>query len=103
MVEKPRYGGTFTGAWESAAVGYDDAYFSPSLSYTFYMTNEQLTKLDWSRGPTGTGELEMWIPQYDARYEVGAIAETWELPDANTVIFHIRQGIHWALNAGSEG
>jgi len=26
---------------------------------------------------------------------VGSLAESWEIPDDHTVIFHIRQGVHW--------
>ncbi len=25
----------------------------------------------------------------------GALAESWEMPDATTIVYHIRQGVHW--------
>jgi len=35
-------------------------------------------------------------------YSSGLLIESWDLPDASTVVFHVRKGVHWGLNPRSE-
>ncbi|MFC2056983.1 ABC transporter substrate-binding protein [Chloroflexota bacterium] len=79
-------------------------------AFTFCVTNEELWGGDWARGPAGgygtnetswTGDLNVW------ELKSGRIAESWELPtkvegETATMLWHIRQGIHWARNPASE-
>ncbi|MFC1958640.1 ABC transporter substrate-binding protein, partial [Chloroflexota bacterium] len=71
---------------------------------------EQLWVGDWTRGNAGgygTNEAS-WRARVDIwSLNMGLIAESWELPtevegETATVIYHIRQGVHWALNPDSE-
>jgi peptide/nickel transport system substrate-binding protein len=73
------------------------------LAYSEQLTNEELVQGDWPRGPAGTGEVD-WMTGGNARftYKTGCLAESWEIPQLGTIIFHIRQGVHWALNPKSE-
>ncbi len=58
---------------------------------------------DWTKGLAGTGEV-VWTlniaPAPDT--SMGVLAESWEIPEPGTVIFKVRQGVHWALNSNSE-
>ncbi|MFC1954170.1 ABC transporter substrate-binding protein, partial [Chloroflexota bacterium] len=75
---------------------------SASMAYTLNLTNESLGEGDWAKGPAGTGETEYWLNVWAPEYEVGSPAESWEMPDQSTLIFHIRKGVHYALNPQSE-
>ena len=57
--------------------------------------------------PSGTGH---WIGKnltgqtisFLLRVLTGNLAESWETPDPLTYVFHIRQGVHYALDPDSE-
>jgi peptide/nickel transport system substrate-binding protein len=102
-VEKPQYGGTSV-----VSSAYDILYFDDTVGVNTYcwslrFTNEELLEGNWSIGPAGTSEVE-WTLAGSNRIDQksGAIAESWEIPQQGTMIFHIRKGIHWALNPNSE-
>jgi len=89
-------------------LAYDISYFDDTWGnnvncWTIRFTNEELAQGDWSRGPAGTNEIS-WTLAGSNRMDqkVGALAESWEIPQQGTIIFHIRQGVHWALNPASE-
>ncbi len=94
--EVPQYGGTFNAAsvWDTnnwdACTGFD------LLGWQISITNEPLMAGDWARGPAGTGETD-W--QYGsvgyAKMSTGQLAESYEIPDNETLIFHIRKGVKW--------
>jgi peptide/nickel transport system substrate-binding protein len=101
--EKPQYGGTAV-----LPLAYDILYFDDTVGvdvycYSLRLTNEELLQGDWAKGPAGTYEAE-WMQAGTNRIDQksGAIAESWEIPQQGTIIFHIRKGIHWALNPNSE-
>jgi peptide/nickel transport system substrate-binding protein len=101
--EKPQYGGT---AVVSSA--YDILYFDDTVNANIYcwslrFTNEELLQGDWAKGPAGTGEVE-WTLAGSNRMDqkAGCLAESWEIPQQGTIIFHIRKGVHYALNSKSE-
>ncbi len=100
-VEGPRYGGEYVTALTTAIVSWDP--FISTLSYLtgIQATNDFVAAGDWTRGPVGTGETT-WPGIFSAPYSVGGFTESWEIPDADTIILHIRKGIHWALNPNSE-
>ncbi len=100
-MEKPRYGGTLITAYTSAAdvSGWDDTITTPfeaSCNYLGY-TMEGLIERDWAQGPSGTGEFSLISTGWwsNPLCMVGQIAESWEFPDATTIIFHVRQGVKW--------
>jgi len=91
--EKPRYGGVFT-ATSGEPRGFDDAYTVGWTTLTLNLTNEELLIGDWAKGSAGTGEhtgRNIFVLQF----ETTCLAESWEAPDAETLIFHIRKGVHW--------
>ena len=96
MVEKPRYGGVVTLSQVVDPMSIDDAYVNPAANPMQRLTNECLITGDWTRGPTGTGEASWSIPGANfVHLTVGAIAETWEWVDDETIVYHIRKGIHF--------
>ena len=103
-LEKPKYGGTFTYAISSDIANVcDDALGFFVSSTTLYQTNSSLITGDWSRGPLGTNETNWWMGVlFHLTWEGPELAEKWELPDNSTIIFHLRKGVHWALNPASE-
>ncbi len=95
---KPQYGGTYNMASTVDIFGFDNAYtYNYNYNMTsLNMTNEPLVAGDWTKGPFGTGEAA-W-QQYGVTFlpkSTGYIAESWEIPDGQTIIYHIRHGIHF--------
>ncbi len=84
-------------------MGFDEAYTATMMCTTLRLTNEELMTGDWAKGPEGTNEID-WATGYLGRLDVetGALAESWEMPNDTTIVFHLRKGIHWALNPRSE-
>jgi peptide/nickel transport system substrate-binding protein len=97
----PKYGGTFVGVFQQASSGFD-SFYRPSTAYTTILTNEGMAVVDWAKGPSGSNETDMAWSSDNPRLTVGCLATSWDIPDPNTVIFHIRQGVHWALNTNFE-
>ncbi len=98
-LESPKYGGVYTLAIAASPLGFDDAYTTTWSCYSIRLTNEELLIADWSTGPAGTNE---YFPRDLFWHEVGNLAESWDVPDANTIVFHIRKGIRYALSSQSE-
>ncbi len=97
----PKYGGVVTIALAQDTIGWDvgdqgTRAISPGI------TNEDLLVLDWTKGPAGTGETKLDLRVFLIDLMTGGLATSWTIPDANTVIFKIRTGVHWALNPESE-
>jgi peptide/nickel transport system substrate-binding protein len=92
MAEKPKYGGTIN----LIAFGGTSGNFDPFQGGSQTPQSETLLFDDWTRGAAGTGENDM-LYSAGGRFELmtGWLAESWELPDAETIIFHIRHGVHW--------
>ncbi|MBI3931489.1 MAG: ABC transporter substrate-binding protein [Chloroflexi bacterium] len=103
MIEKPRYGGTLT-AWYPDPPTLWDPYVRGGGSRTFPIqpTNNTLIGTPLTMGPVGTNEWGGVLgvePPYEQM--MGMLAESWEIPDDATIIYHIRQGIHWGLDSTS--
>jgi len=96
-LEKPRYGGVFTGVWNEAPIYWDEAFGDASKAWGMALTNEFLCMGDWTRGPVGTGEASWrdanWMAP--AGLLVGSLAESWELTDPQTLVYHIRKGVRF--------
>jgi len=65
------------------------------MTLPLMLTNEELMVGDWSKGPAGTGEVSWRIVPLNISTELLCLAESWEMPDEQTAVFHIRKGIHW--------
>ena len=103
--EEPIYGGTLIvlhahcglepGTWDPADCNWiGDPFTSP------YM--EKLVMGDFEKyGPRGTNQYPFtdmeFIPD---TYLKGCLAESWEMPDDTTLIFHIRKGVYWQDRPG---
>ncbi len=105
MIEKPRYGGQLTLVKRDQPVEWDQQ-FSSAISDAYWnlsLVQESLLTKDWARSPVGTGEWGITarhVTPYTV--ETGLLAESWERPEPGTLIFHIRQGVHWGLDPTSE-
>ncbi len=101
LVEKPKYGGVYTG------LGGNQLYFDDVFGYTqglLNLTNEQLLMGDWSKGPAGTGDTNWYYRVTPPEHLMaGCLAESWERPDDQTLIFHIRKGVHWHNSPPTNG
>jgi len=96
LLEKPKYGGVLTQVLTSSPTGFDEVYGSPSFPPTAHLTNEEMLEGDWTKGPTGTGETTWRQHMFPAPFtHTGCLAESWERPDENTIVFHIRKGVHF--------
>jgi peptide/nickel transport system substrate-binding protein len=103
LVEKPKYGGWLTTADSESAQGFDEAFTSVYYTYTLMLTNEEAYIGDWAKGLSGTGEAT-WRTTNPGLWNVNrpCLVESWELQKPDTLIFHIRKGVHFALNPNSE-
>ena len=96
-LEKPRYGGTYVTALSSDILGFDEPYNSwgSAVCLTLQLTNEELLCGDYTRAAAGTGEASWRANEFFDHLSVGCLAESWEVVDDSTVIYHLREGIRW--------
>ncbi|MBA7702334.1 hypothetical protein ES703_111098 [subsurface metagenome] len=91
----PKYGGTIT------VVGRDLGPIDPTTAQAIrvghmQLTSNELMQGDWTKGPQGSGEtLWEWGFLGDVGLEVGELAESWELPDDTTIIYHLRKDAYY--------
>jgi peptide/nickel transport system substrate-binding protein len=89
----PKYGGTFTYVVSNDPIYLDPyfAFFAPNnqLGALFY---ESLTQRSQTTDPKIFGNL---IKVPIRNYLTGLLAESYELTDPQTLVFHIRQGIYY--------
>jgi peptide/nickel transport system substrate-binding protein len=103
-VENPQYGGTLTGLSELSnrnPTGWDPGQCMWLLSEYggFYL--EHLMGGDPQKGPKGTNEYNFHeATNMPEEYLKGYLAESWELPNPTTTIFHIRKGVMWQEKPG---
>ncbi|MGR3296225.1 MAG: ABC transporter substrate-binding protein, partial [Candidatus Bathyanammoxibius sp.] len=93
LVEEPQYGGTLTfvfGELTWHPLGGDSP---PSNDFIF----EGMLFWDFTRGPSGTGELPMNGAGGGGTLEdyVGGLIESWEQPIEEEITLHVRQGVRW--------
>ncbi|MFC2038759.1 ABC transporter substrate-binding protein [Chloroflexota bacterium] len=99
----PKYGGSYTFHLPTDVMGFDPILKLQMECKSLWMTNEELMTGDWTKGPAGTGDTD-WTSGFIGRVglQTGSLAESWETPDSETIIFHIRPGIHYGLDPDSE-
>ncbi len=92
----PQYGGTITLAWDQEPSWFDDVAGHGVYAYTFMLTNEDLLMGDWGASSQGSNLDGFNYTHYPTpNATTGAIAESWEMTDDTTIVFHIRQGVHF--------
>lgn len=99
-VEKPVYGGVLNLAAVTDPTGFDDAVQPHYVCATLKLTNEELWEGDWTKGKAGgygSDECDWFAAGALNRLEhkAGALAESWEILDKETMVFHIRKGVYW--------
>ncbi len=97
--EGPQYGGivNMATAWEVSSFDGMDAIWQAGAVMGF--THESLTRGDWYIDRTKPENEKMYWGGWDYRLNpdlwLGALAESWEMPDDVTVIFNVRKGVRW--------
>jgi peptide/nickel transport system substrate-binding protein len=94
--KEPEYGGWLTYCVSREPIGFDEGLGVVPWYSGIHLTNEELLRGDWTKGPGGTGELSFTanaMPRIDGW--TGCLAESWELVDTDTLVFHLREGIYW--------
>ena len=109
--DKPQYGGTLTLALTSDLTIFDDIVtvgFGPGQ--TNRLTNNTLWEGDWAKGDAGgygTGKSP-WLDWYDIFSDkAGSLATSWKwtidaASNQSTLVYQIRQGVHFALDPASD-
>lgn len=102
--DKPKYGGVFTGFVTTDTGNWDPAQMRDLMGFQISITNEPLMMGDWAKGPAGSKESS-W--QYgaigNASLSTGQLAESYEIPDNQHLIFHIRKGVKYWNKAPANG
>ncbi|MFC1948093.1 ABC transporter substrate-binding protein [Chloroflexota bacterium] len=99
---EPKYGGTFN------RIGLGDYrtidYAAGRDMFTPMLMGEELLMGDWARGPAGTEENN-WDGGFAGFISMltGKLAESWSMPDNETLLYNIREGVHWWDRAPANG
>ena len=100
VVTAPEYGGTLTYAWGGRVSDNVDPFaVAWEAGWLIDGVNERLAIGDWALDREVFDWSDGFVPW---RFMTGNLAESWETPDPLTYIFHIRQGVHYALDPDSE-
>jgi peptide/nickel transport system substrate-binding protein len=99
---EPKYGGTLSFAWFEPQ-GWDPYYTFMVSCSTIYLVNEEMLMGDWSKTPAGDGSAGIGgFLGYSSRL-TGQLCESWSMPDNETLLYNIRQGVHWQDKAPVNG
>ncbi|UCC17441.1 MAG: hypothetical protein JSU58_02535, partial [Dehalococcoidales bacterium] len=99
----PQYGGTLNMMQSGDIGGYDHAMYPQGFLGNVFLVNDTLVVGDWTKGAAGTGEIDFSVGSLKRiEYTVGELAESFEVPDSETLIFHIRQGVYYSLDPNFE-
>ena len=100
MVSAPEYGGTLTFATGNEAPPDADTHFRHGQAMVTGATTEKLGIMDWA--------IDRDVFSFRNTYMSPSLfrphlAESWDTPDPLTIIFNIRQGVHWHDKAPMNG
>ncbi|MFC1919107.1 ABC transporter substrate-binding protein [Chloroflexota bacterium] len=102
--EEPQYGGkvTLLGFYvEREPISWDPADASGFIDYYCSPYMEKLVMGDLQKGPRGTNEWPFNVVSFTPNEMLtGNLAESWEMPDALTLVVHMRKGIKWQAKPG---
>ena len=99
MVTAPEYGGTLTYANRLATL-YVDPRFGGGPGFWFSPVVEKLGIGNWGIDREEFDLISGFMPVSVLK---GSLAESWEVPDNKTYVFHIREGVHWQDKAPMNG
>jgi peptide/nickel transport system substrate-binding protein len=85
---QPQYGGTITIRANSLQPAFDNSQWSASVMLDYWF--EKLWQNSWTVDRNIWPFTLGWTPN---EYYMSSLAESWEIPDNQTVIFHLRQGV----------
>ena len=95
MQEKPQYGGSINLGIQQPNVSWDPAQQGPAWRFMGQPVFDQLGMGNWaSDRETCNRFVNFWYAPNDCVY-APMLAESWEQPDAETIVFHLRQGVRW--------
>ena len=100
FASEPMYGGKHVVARTTDITYFDEVvggnYGGHVYAPANTLTKNELLQGDWTKGPAGTGESD-FMNGGDNRMDLktGCLADSWEIPELGTIIFHIRQGVRW--------
>ena len=95
----PEYGGTLTVTYGRAGDNQDPFFAGLEAAWLIDGVNEKIAYGDWG---INRGEFGFETPYVPTSVFRGILAESWEQTDPLTYVFHIRPGVHYALNPDSE-
>ena len=98
-VTAPEYGGTLTYPHTLVGETTDPFQAGGAAQHLIGSVNEHLAWVDWGIDRKVSDFRNTYLPMFAY---VGGLAESWDSPDPLTYIFHIRQGVHYALDQDSE-
>ena len=99
MVTAPEYGGTLTYPFQNKDVTTDPFLTGHLPAHLIGSVNERIAWGNWGIDRDEFDFRTTYLPDFAI---TGQLAESWDTPDPLTYIFHIRQGVHWALDPDSE-
>lgn len=102
-VPEAKYGGVFAFGASTDVLGFDEVYVIPYNPLTLDLTHDELLTGDWAKGRVGSGEVSFDHMAFLPQFEAPSLAESYEIPDPQTVIFHIRKGVHFARTETEAG
>jgi len=95
-VEPAKYGGWLTTSFDSEDItAIFDPVYATRQGWTSTITYERIAQGDWTKGPRGTNEFPFTAPPAPDWVLGPQLAESWELPDAKTMIVHLRPGVRF--------
>ena len=96
LKEVPRYGGSMRYSWWGiGSVGAWDPGATEGGQWWHLSMYQSLTGMDATKGPSGTGEFANNGGFMPEKYRRGTLATSWEQPDSETVIVHLREGVYF--------
>ena len=99
MVSAPEYGGTLT--WgDAAGAPHCDPHIHGWGPRAITLVGEKLGLGNWA---ADRAEVTFADPYTPLRFVTGALAESWEMVDPLTYVFHIRKGVRWHDKAPMNG
>ncbi len=103
QLQNPKYGGYLTVVLGTTVIQFDEGQNATMTVTTGGLTHNEPAVGDWTKGPAGTGEADWTYSGNDRlRLKTGAVVQSWDIPEAGHVIFHVRQGVHYGLNPNNE-
>ena len=95
MQEMPQYGGYVTLSTTQNLIGFDPAYTVTWQLFQMCYTHDPLLMGDFAKTASGSGESGFLLYTFFLEHQTGYLAESYEFPDEETIIFHLREGIRW--------